>query len=192
MPEDNDSLLDRVKNSVKDALTPDKKEPEKGNAISNITNMAKDAAEKVQAQAREKAEDAREKAEEDSEVARLRKQVSDMEAEKAKDAAEKLAQSMSKTKPAAPSQGFQTPQNSNYTAPAQQAAPQAAQPAAPQAAQPAAPAVRTYTVVSGDSLSKIAKNFYGDASQWKKIHEANRDKISNPDLIHPGQEFIIP
>jgi nucleoid-associated protein YgaU len=51
---------------------------------------------------------------------------------------------------------------------------------------------RTYTVVSGDSLSKIAKRFYGDAGQWKKIHAANIDKVPNPDLIHPGQELTIP
>ncbi|MEO5589408.1 MAG: LysM peptidoglycan-binding domain-containing protein [Gemmatimonadaceae bacterium] len=51
---------------------------------------------------------------------------------------------------------------------------------------------QTYTVKSGDSLSKIAKHFYGDASQWHRIHEANKDKISDPDLIHPGQEFMIP
>lgn len=57
---------------------------------------------------------------------------------------------------------------------------------------PASSAGRTYTVQSGDSLSKIAKAQYGDASQWKRIYEANRDKIKNPDLIHPGQEFTIP
>jgi nucleoid-associated protein YgaU len=63
----------------------------------------------------------------------------------------------------------------------------------PAAAAPAAaPEPRTYTVKGGDSLSKIAKNFYGDAMQWKRIYEANRDKISNPDLIHPGQVFVIP
>lgn len=53
-------------------------------------------------------------------------------------------------------------------------------------------ASKTYTVVSGDSLSKIAKRFYGDAGQWKKIHAANIDKVPNPDLIHPGQELTIP
>ena len=51
---------------------------------------------------------------------------------------------------------------------------------------------QTYTVVAGDSLSKIAKRYYGDANQWHKIHEANRDQISNPDLIHPGQRLKIP
>ena len=55
-----------------------------------------------------------------------------------------------------------------------------------------ASASKTYTVVSGDSLSKIAKRFYGDAGQWKKIHAANIDKVPNPDLIHPGQELTIP
>ena len=50
----------------------------------------------------------------------------------------------------------------------------------------------TYTVKSGDSLSKIAKHVYGDANAWHRIYDANRDKIKNPDLIHPGQEFTIP
>ncbi|MFL5466562.1 MAG: LysM peptidoglycan-binding domain-containing protein [Gemmatimonadaceae bacterium] len=50
----------------------------------------------------------------------------------------------------------------------------------------------TYTVKQGDSLSKIAKHFYGSASKWKKIHAANADKIPNPDLIHPGLQLTIP
>lgn len=54
------------------------------------------------------------------------------------------------------------------------------------------PTERTYTVVAGDSLSKIAKRFYGKANVWKKIYEANRDIIKNPDLIHPGQVLKIP
>ena len=51
---------------------------------------------------------------------------------------------------------------------------------------------RTYTVKAGDSLSKIAKEVYGDAGQWKKIHEANRAEVPNPDLIHPGQTLQLP
>ena len=51
---------------------------------------------------------------------------------------------------------------------------------------------RTYTVVAGDTLSKIAKREYGDASKWKHIYEANKDVIKNPDLIYPGQTFKIP
>jgi nucleoid-associated protein YgaU len=51
---------------------------------------------------------------------------------------------------------------------------------------------RTYTVVSGDSLSKIAQRVYGDAQQWRKIYDANRDIINDPDLIHPGQTLRLP
>lgn len=50
----------------------------------------------------------------------------------------------------------------------------------------------TYTVVAGDSLSKIAKRQYGDAGKWRAIYEANRDLIKNPDLIHPGWVLKIP
>jgi len=62
----------------------------------------------------------------------------------------------------------------------------------PAPAAPAAPADSTYTVVSGDSLSKIAKHFYGKANLWPRIFEANKDQIKNPDLIHPGQVLRIP
>lgn len=51
---------------------------------------------------------------------------------------------------------------------------------------------RTYTVVSGDSLSKIAQREYGAAGKWQQIYDANRDQIENPDLIHPGQVLILP
>jgi nucleoid-associated protein YgaU len=52
---------------------------------------------------------------------------------------------------------------------------------------------RTYTVVQGDSLSKIAQRFYGKADEWRTIYEANREVIgNNPDLIKPGQIFVIP
>jgi nucleoid-associated protein YgaU len=47
-------------------------------------------------------------------------------------------------------------------------------------------------VVSGDTLSGIAKKFYGKASQWRVIFEANTDRISNPDLIQIGQVLKIP
>lgn len=57
---------------------------------------------------------------------------------------------------------------------------------------PAVAAVRTYTVKAGDSLSKIAKEFYGNPGAYMKIFEANKDKLKNPDLIHPGQELVIP
>ncbi|GAA4350495.1 hypothetical protein GCM10023185_08260 [Hymenobacter saemangeumensis] len=51
----------------------------------------------------------------------------------------------------------------------------------------------TYTVVSGDSLSKIAKNHYGDAAKWRQIYEANKATIgNNPDHIEIGQVLTIP
>jgi nucleoid-associated protein YgaU len=54
------------------------------------------------------------------------------------------------------------------------------------------PTYQTYTIESGDSLSKIARHFYGDASKWRQIFEANRDVIKDPDLIHPGHTIKIP
>jgi nucleoid-associated protein YgaU len=51
---------------------------------------------------------------------------------------------------------------------------------------------KTYVVKKGDSLSKIAKESYGDANEWRKIYEANRDAIKDPDLIYPGQTLKIP
>lgn len=50
----------------------------------------------------------------------------------------------------------------------------------------------TYTVQSGDSLSKIAKRFYGDANFYPKIFEANRDQLSDPDKIRVGQSLKLP
>jgi nucleoid-associated protein YgaU len=51
---------------------------------------------------------------------------------------------------------------------------------------------RTYTVKKGDSLSKIAKREYGDAQQWHRIYEANRDIVNDPNLIQPGQVLRLP
>ena len=55
-----------------------------------------------------------------------------------------------------------------------------------------AAAARTYSVKSGDTLSKISKEFYGDAGQYMKIFEANKDKLKDPDQIQVGQELKIP
>ena len=49
-----------------------------------------------------------------------------------------------------------------------------------------------YTVKSGDSLSKIAKSYYGDAMKYPVIFEANREVIKDPNLIYPGQALRIP
>ncbi len=51
---------------------------------------------------------------------------------------------------------------------------------------------RRYTVKSGDSLSKISREFYGDANQYMKIFEANRGILKDPNAISPGQNLVIP
>jgi LysM repeat protein len=51
---------------------------------------------------------------------------------------------------------------------------------------------RTYTVKPGDTLSKIAKEFYGNANEYNKIFEANQDKLQSPDKIQVGQQLVIP
>ena len=70
-----------------------------------------------------------------------------------------------------------------------------AAPAAGQSASSAgtgAAGAQQYTIQSGDTLSKIAKKFYGDAAKWPKIRDANRAKIPNPDLIRAGDTLTIP
>jgi len=50
----------------------------------------------------------------------------------------------------------------------------------------------TYTVRAGDSLSKISKEMYGNANDYMKIFEANRDVLTDPNQIKPGQTLRIP
>lgn len=54
------------------------------------------------------------------------------------------------------------------------------------------PEAQFYTVVGGDSLSKIAKSFYGNAMKYPVIFEANKPMLENPDKIYPGQVLRIP
>ena len=54
------------------------------------------------------------------------------------------------------------------------------------------PIAKTYTVKSGDCLWTIAKKYYGNGAQYTKIYNANKDKISNPNLIYVGQVLTIP
>ncbi|MCL6275362.1 LysM peptidoglycan-binding domain-containing protein [Muricauda sp. 2012CJ35-5] len=49
-----------------------------------------------------------------------------------------------------------------------------------------------HTVKSGESLSKIAKHYYGNAMKYNAIFEANTDQLKNPDVIHPDQVLVIP
>jgi nucleoid-associated protein YgaU len=55
-----------------------------------------------------------------------------------------------------------------------------------------APAAQFYTVVKGDTLSKIAKEFYGNANEYMRIFEANKPMLTHPDKIYPGQNLRIP
>lgn len=54
------------------------------------------------------------------------------------------------------------------------------------------PVEQAYTVEKGDTLSAIARQFYGKANKWPVIFEANRDQLDNPDRIMPGQVLKIP
>ena len=69
---------------------------------------------------------------------------------------------------------------------------EAPEPAAAEAATEALSAPQTYVVQAGDSLSAISLKVYGDAKYWDTIFEHNKDKISDPNVIHPGQELVIP
>jgi LysM repeat protein len=60
------------------------------------------------------------------------------------------------------------------------------------AVRPSATAFTTYTVQPGDTLAGIASRFYGRASAWHELYRRNRSKISNPNLIFPGQVLVIP
>ena len=71
-------------------------------------------------------------------------------------------------------------------------APAAAAAAAAAAGASSTPAARTYTVQPGDNLSKISKQFYGDANKYMKIFEANKDKLTDPDKVKAGMDLLIP
>ena len=71
-------------------------------------------------------------------------------------------------------------------------APAAAAAAAASAGGAGSSAPRTYTVKPGDSLSKISREFYGDANKYMKIFEANKDKLTDPNKVNVGTELLIP
>lgn len=57
---------------------------------------------------------------------------------------------------------------------------------------PSGNGAHSYTVKAGDTLSHIAQRYYGKASDWRRIYDANRATVANPDLIQPGQQLTIP
>lgn len=70
----------------------------------------------------------------------------------------------------------------------------AGQPATPAAtgATAAAPETTFYTIEKGDTLSGIAKRFYGDPNKYHALFDANREVIKDPDKIYPGQRIRVP
>ncbi len=68
----------------------------------------------------------------------------------------------------------------------------AAPAAKPAASAPPPPAAKTYTVKAGDTLSNIAKEHLGSAGAYMKIFELNKDQLSDPDKIKPGQVLRLP
>ena len=68
----------------------------------------------------------------------------------------------------------------------------ALQPPAAKAQAASSSAGRSYTVKPGDSLSKISQQYYGKASEYNKIFEANKDKLDDPDHIKAGMTLLIP
>ena len=57
---------------------------------------------------------------------------------------------------------------------------------------PRQPEAQYYTVVSGDTLSKISRQYYGDANKYMRIFGANKPMLTSPDKIYPGQKLRIP
>lgn len=87
-----------------------------------------------------------------------------------------------------------TPQAKPVTQAKAQPQPKPAPSVAPQATTQSGSAAKyeMYTVKEGDWLSKIAGAYYGDVHKWDRIFQANRDQISDPDKIRPGQILKIP
>ncbi len=79
-----------------------------------------------------------------------------------------------------------------YSAAAVVAPPAVASPAVATPVPTASPIEQVYTVRSGDTLSSIAKQFYGDAAKWQKILDANKDVLKSPDSLQLGQKLKIP
>jgi LysM repeat protein len=111
---------------------------------------------------------------------------------------EKVAETAVKVAPAVAITGalvaLPTAANASVRTPASAtAATEQVQQAQTTAARHAAQSVTTtYTVRSGDTLSLIARHFYGTASKWNWIYQANRSKISNPNSIYAGEKLTIP
>lgn len=99
---------------------------------------------------------------------------------------------------AEPVQTARTPVAAPVTRPAPIAPPAggeeiALEPAAPEVSEsPEVSEPMAYTVQKGDTLEKIAKQFYGSTKQWPRLYKANRETLKNPNRVYPGQRLMIP
>src|SRR5262249_30480857 len=112
------------------------------------------------------------------------------------DAANKVWDEIKRVNPAADDITADFPVDTSMQQPVQQSTPQPTQQTAQRQQEPARQKqtsnIRLYTVKSGDTLSKISKQFYGSPSDYMKIFDANRDQLTDPDKIRVGQELKIP
>jgi nucleoid-associated protein YgaU len=104
------------------------------------------------------------------------------------DAANKVWDEIKRVNPTADDVTADFPVDTSLQQPVQQTAQRTPEPAR----QEQTSSIRLYTVKSGDTLSKISKQFYGSPSDYMKIFDANRDQITDPDKIRVGQELKIP
>jgi nucleoid-associated protein YgaU len=104
------------------------------------------------------------------------------------DAANKAWDEIKRVNPAADDITADFPVDTSLQQPVQQTAQRTPEPAR----QEQTSNIRLYTVKSGDTLSKISKQFYGSPSDYMKIFDANRDQLTDPDKIRVGQELKIP
>jgi nucleoid-associated protein YgaU len=104
---------------------------------------------------------------------------------------ESIKNAFSKSEPAADAKRAKSAQDKPVLA---EPAPTPRQTAQPPASGPAEDmgGVRSYTVVSGDTLWRIAERMYGNGSHYMKIYEANTGLLNDPDQIFPGQKLVIP
>jgi nucleoid-associated protein YgaU len=58
--------------------------------------------------------------------------------------------------------------------------------------EPATTTTETHVIAKGDTLFRLARSYYSDASRWRDIYEANRDVLSDPNRLHVGDELVIP
>ena len=70
--------------------------------------------------------------------------------------------------------------------------PESAPVAAPPPAQAAPAGGGSHVVRPGETLATIARDHYGSTDRFRELYEANRDQIQDPDVIYPGQEFVLP